>query len=205
MVIAYDSQGNQFKHEPKRWYEDKHNMTRFKSLDTPARRDFLNRLAEDTLKGGTRSDEPKAIFMMGGPASGKSTLLKQIFGGDPKGFLVLDPDAIKGKLPEFLFSTGAGVKSAAGDVHVTSSVLAGSLLDKAMDRKLNVLWDGTGNAKEFYEGKAAELKKLGYRAQLIAQHIPEEIGVKRAVARAELPLSKGGGRFVPPPLYRRSI
>lgn len=160
MVTAYDAQGNKYQHEPKRWYEDRHNMGRFTSVNTPARKDLLNRLTEDTLKEGTRSAEPKAIFMMGGPASGKSTLLKQMFGGDPKGFLVLDPDAIKGKLPEFLFSTGAGVKSAAGDVHTTSSVLTRDLLDKAMGRKLNVLWDGTGNAKEFYEDKAAVLKKI---------------------------------------------
>lgn len=63
MVIAYDSQGNQFKHEPKRWYEDKHNMTRFKSLDTPARRDFLNRLAEDTLKGGAQGRTNPGLYL----------------------------------------------------------------------------------------------------------------------------------------------
>lgn len=68
MVIAYDSQGNQFKHEPKRWYEDKHNMTRFKSLDTPARRDFLNRLAEDTLKGGHKVGRTQGYIYDGWPS-----------------------------------------------------------------------------------------------------------------------------------------
>lgn len=143
--------------------------------------------------------------MMGGPASGKSTLLKQMFGGDPKGFLVLDPDAIKAKLPEFIFSIGAGVKSATAISHETSSTLSKSLLDRAIGRRLNVLWDGTGSNKGYYGEKSAELKKLGYKTQLISQHMPKEMGVKRAIARAELPLSKGGGRFVPPPLYRRSI
>lgn len=135
--------------------------------------------------------------MMSGPASGKSTILQQRFGGSPKGFLVIDPDKIKSMLPEFAFGAGAGDKNIAGTVHYRSSEIAREILRRAKERGFNILWDGTGTNKELYTANARELRKLGYRTQLIAQHIPEQIGVARASARADLPLSMGGGRFVP--------
>jgi hypothetical protein len=197
LVTAVDANGKKFKHEPKRWYKDRHNLGRFKDLNSKARKEFEESLIENVLSKGVKSDSPQAIFMMGGPASGKSTLLDKRFGGNPKGFLVIDSDKIKSILPEFLFGAGAGDKEIAGKVHQRSSEIAREILRRAKERGFNIMWDGTGADRELYTNNAVELKKLGYKTQLIAQHIPERVGIQRAVRRAELPLSMGGGRFVP--------
>ena len=186
--------------EPKRWRPEELGLDRLaeKMREAPseARQKYEQRLIEDILSKGVKSDNPQAIFMMGGPASGKSTLLKSM---DTKGFVIVDPDAIKAKLPEFLIGVGAGDKDIANKTHVTSARIASKVLELARERGLNILMDGTGNNVSQYRKamKALKDQEQPYTVQILAQHVNKQEGIDRAYARAELPISMGGGRYVP--------
>jgi predicted ABC-type ATPase len=52
--------------------------------------------------------------------------------------------------------------------------------------------DGTGANADKYIGQMRELQGKGYKVTLLAQHVPEEVGVKRALGRADRT-----GRYVP--------
>lgn len=186
--------------EPKRWYPDEIGLDklseRMKDSPSEARLKYEKRLVEEIISKGEKFDNPKAIFMMGGPASGKSTLIK---GLDTKGFVVIDPDEIKTKLPEFLLGAGAGYKEIAHRTQSTSARIAATALEMAKERGVNILIDGTGANVSMYRKSMKSMKdrEQPYTIQIIAQHVPKAEGIDRAYARAELPLSMGGGRYVP--------
>jgi predicted ABC-type ATPase len=184
--------------EPKRWYPDTLNLDKmaekFKDNPSEARKKYEDRLIESLLAKGVKSDDPQAILTMGGPGSGKTTLLNSI---NKNGFVLIDADDIKSKLPEFLIGLGAGDKEIGNKVQWTSIRLVIDLMEKAQARGLNLIMDGTGGNFDVYKKTVEDLKGKGYRINIMAQHAPAEEGIKRAVARAELPLSMGGGRYVP--------
>lgn len=190
--------------EPKRWYPDQLSLDKisekYRNNPTEARKRYEEELIESYLSKGEKSEKPQAIMMMGGPASGKSTLIKTMFGGDSKGFVVIDPDDVKRMLPEFMMGLGQGYKNIAGDTHATSARITNEILRRAQERGLNILVDGTGANTNVYTKTINELKERGnpYTIQILAQHISKEEGIARALLRAELPLSMEGGRYVPP-------
>lgn len=193
------SDGKVVKIEQKRWYPDKFNLAGFKDLDSKARKEYEERIIQSFISKGTKSENPQAIIMAGAPASGKTTLLRAKYGGDPKGFVLVDMDSIKSMLPEFEFGRGIGDINIAGKVHETSKRIATEILRRTRENGLNLLYDGTGGNEALYTSTIKGLKSGSkpYNIQLLGQHLPKDVGVDRAVARAELPLSMGGGRFVP--------
>lgn len=199
LKTATGPDGKEFKFEGKRWYEDRNNLERFRGFTSKARKEYEERLIESYLRGVEKQKEQKVIFMMGGPASGKSTLLNSKYGGQLSRFVVVDPDDIKSKLPEFMFGVGSGSKEIAAIVHSNSSRIAKEVRRRALERGLNVLVDGTGRDANSYRAYIQEFKAKGYKTELLSQHVPQDVGVRRAVLRAELPVSMGGGRFVPLP------
>jgi predicted ABC-type ATPase len=203
LKTAVGPNGKEFKFEGKRWYDDKNNLERFKGFTSRARKEYEERLIESYLKGVEKQREPRVIFMMGGPASGKSTLLNSKYSGQLNKFVVVDPDDIKSKLPEFMFGVGVGYKEIAAIVHSNSSRIAKEIRRRALERGLNVLVDGTGRDLNGYRASIQDFKAKGYKTELLSQHVPQDVGVKRAVLRAELPVSMGGGRFVPLPFIEQ--
>jgi predicted ABC-type ATPase len=192
--------GKTIKVEPKRWYPDSLSIgilsQKMNNSPTKARRQYEERIIEEALAKGTKSDKPQAIMMVGGPASGKSTLIKDM---NTKGFVTVDADEIKAKLPEFLIGVGLGDKGIANSVHQTSARISSEIIRRATERGLNVLVDSTGANLPVYKQLMDDFKarENPYNIRVLAQHVPKDLGVNRAVARAELPLSMGGGRFVP--------
>lgn len=184
--------------EPKRWYPDTLGLDKlaekFKDAPSEARKKYEDQIIENLLAKGQKSDNPQAILTMGGPGSGKTTLLNSI---NQKGFVLIDADDIKSKLPEFLMGLGAGDKEIGNKVQWTSIRLVIDLMEKAQARGLNLIMDGTGGNFDVYKKTVEDLKGRGYRVSIMAQHAPADEGIRRAVARAELPLSMGGGRYVP--------
>lgn len=196
-VIIKNKDGSEMQIPKKRWNTDEFNLEKFRNFTSTARREYEESIIQDVLSKGVKSDKPLVVMMMGGPASGKSTLLESKFNGKPKGFVVIDPDDIKSRLPEFQFGLGTGIKEIAGIVHTNSSRIAKEITTRARRMGLNVIVDGTGSDYSIYSDLANKFNARGYNIQLLAQHVPEEVGVKRAVLRAEMPVSMGGGRFVP--------
>jgi predicted ABC-type ATPase len=176
--------------DEKRWIDgDPYGLTRYSDFQSPGRMAYERKVIARELKGATVGDQ--AVFMSGGPASGKTSLLKKQFGA-AEGFAVIDPDRIKGYDPVMQLGVAMGMKQAAALAHENSSRLSKEVYATARDRGFNVLMDGTGANAGKYIGQMQELKGKGYQITLLAQHVPEEVGVKRALARADRT-----GRYVP--------
>jgi len=145
-----------------------------------------------------KSGEKKiAIMTMGGPASGKGTVLKQVStAGTP--MVLVDPDHVKGQLPEYRKavppkgSDKPTFKGAAAMVHEESSFIAKRIRNEAVAAGNHLIIDGTGtNSKKFIE-TMKDLKSKGYEVQVHFPHLEHDEGLKRAKSRAE-----GSGRYVP--------
>ena len=176
--------------EAKRWVEgDPYDLARYSDFQSPGRKAYEKKVIAAELSGATKGDQ--AVFMSGGPASGKTSLLRKQF-GEATGFAVIDPDRIKSYDPVMEIGVAMGMREAAALAHENSSRLSKELYATARDQGLNVLMDGTGANAGKYINQMQELKGKGYQVTLLAQHVPEEVGVRRAVARAERT-----GRYVP--------
>jgi predicted ABC-type ATPase len=197
MEIRIGADGKPFEHQPKRWYPDRFNLEeKFTKFKTEAREKYIESMVQQFLDKGAKGDPPQAIYMMGGPGSGKTTLLAKMMEGK-SGFVHIDPDAIKALLPEYQFGVAMGFKGIANTVNASSGTIASKLGRKARSAKLNYIWDGTGASLNHYQEQIKELRKKGYNIEIIAQHVPAREGIQRAIARSGLPISMGGGRFVP--------
>lgn len=177
--------------EQKRWIEgDPLGLGRYSDFQSPGRKAYEKKVIAEELRGATKGDQ--AVFMSGGPASGKTSLLKKQF-GEAQGFAVIDPDRIKAYDPVMEIGVAMGMRQAAALAHENSSRLSKELYATARDQGLNVLMDGTGANAGKYIGQMQELRGKGYKITLLAQHVPEEVGVDRALKRADRT-----GRYVPP-------
>lgn len=174
----------------KRWIDgDPFGLARYSDLQSPGRKAYERKVIAMEIKGATVGDQ--AVFMSGGPASGKTSLLKKQFGA-AEGFAVIDPDRIKDYDPVMAIGVAMGMRKAAALAHENSSRLSKEVYATAASRGFNVLLDGTGANAGKYIHQMQELRGKGYQVTLLAQHVPEEVGVKRAMDRAD-----STGRFVP--------
>lgn len=138
-----------------------------------------------------------AVMTMGGPASGKSSMMR----GKDTGMVKVDPDHVKGQLPEYrqAIRPEATFKGAAAMVHEESSYVARRVRDEAIKGGYHVLIDGTGgNAKKFLE-TMRELKNKGYEVHVHMPHLGVDEGLKRAESRANKT-----GRLVPESFARKT-
>lgn len=164
-------------------------------------------------------EKPVAILTMGGPASGKGVVLKKLekHGLDTKTFVHVDPDEVKGQLPEYKAQVPKGTFSktpdgkekfegagktfvgAAAQVHEESSFVAKQIRDKAIANGHNVVIDGTGGNPKKFIAMMEDLKKKGYDVQVHHPHLDADEGVRRALDRATK-----SGRHVPEPFIRHT-
>jgi chloramphenicol 3-O-phosphotransferase len=183
--------------EEKRWLEgDPFGLSRYSDFQSPGREAYEGRIIAAEVSTASKGDQ--AVFMSGGPASGKTSLLKKQF-GESKGFAVVDPDRMKDYDPVMQLGVALGMRRAAALAHENSSRLSKQLYATARDQGLNVLMDGTGANADKYIGQMRELQGKGYKVTLLAQHVPEEVGVTRALKRADRT-----GRHVPPEFIKHA-
>lgn len=165
--------------------------------DTPGRRAYREQLINEALAEGSTvgrgtGGRPLAVVMMGGPASGKSSMLDQIM-ADRTGFVSVDPDGMKEKLPEYLLAVANSDRTAAARAHEESSTMIADVLKaRAIEGGFNVLLDGTGKNAAKYEAMMKDLKGRGYEVRLMMPHLPLDEGVRRVAKRAHR-----NGRYVP--------
>lgn len=154
---------------------------------TPEREELHKQIIDETFKDVTRADgQPTFTVMGGGPASGKSTMINSGAATLPKNSVTVDPDAIKGKLPEYKEMVAKGDLSAAGYAHEESSALAKRMLGVANDNGFNVVLDGTGDGSVNSIMKKIEgARKAGMTVEGIYATVPTDVAVSRALARAE--------------------
>lgn len=157
---------------------------------TPKRKALHMKILSMLLRNCKRTSHPQAILMMGGPASGKSTALNVL--GIKTGYTTIDADAVKGELPEYRQAVEASARNAAEMVHEESSWVADVAFQRAITRRCNVIWDGTGKNSVKYAKLIDLLHSLGYTVRLIYVHVDPAVAIPRAVSRADR-----SGRWVP--------
>jgi hypothetical protein len=172
--------------------------------DSPGRRLYREQLIQEALAKGTTigkgaGGRKVAIVMMGGPASGKSSLLAKVM-ADTTGYVKVDPDEVKDRLPEFALAVANSDKLAAARAHEESSTaIADVIKERAIEGGYNVMFDGTGKNGQKYVAMVKRLKERGYEVRVIMPHISVEEGVKAAEKRAHR-----SGRFVPTHFIRQA-
>jgi predicted ABC-type ATPase len=182
----------------------------------PERQKLHKEIVHAALDGTTpvpKGQRPKALVMMGGTASGKTTLVKKTFrglGGEPvqgehvaetarkQNYVMVNSDDVKEQLPEFEIATSDPKKSAedaAWMVHEESGDVAKQVYTAATDPAAprNLVFDGTGANGAKYAEMIKTLKARGYQVDLMFADVPNpDDAVKRAQERADKT-----GRFVP--------
>lgn len=122
--------------------------------------------------------------MGGGPASGKSTMIKSGVATLPQNSITIDPDAIKAKLPEYNKMLALNDPGAANFVHEESSALAKRIMKIATEGNYNYTLDGTGDGTIIsLTKKIKQAKAAGYSVQGLYATVPTQTAISRAVAR----------------------
>lgn len=152
----------------------------------------------DAAEAARQGQKPQALFMAGGPASGKTTALKAAPELEPDAAVLINPDEVKEKLPEYGEMVDGKDRFAAAGVHEESSDVGKRIHAEAVDLGLNVVVDGTGDSKKGkFAGKMKDMDGAGYEVNALYVTIPTEEAVIRATLRA-----RKSGRWVPEPELR---
>jgi len=170
----------------RRWRLGTPNLPRVDIEDLSQR--FVDSIIDEELAKGSRvpkgrSGKPVAIVMMGGPGSGKSTMRSQLF--SDAGYVTVDNDAIKEKIPHYWIGVANSDSDAAKRVHGVAGDIVHELTRRATRQGYNVIIDGTGRHLDGMERTIKDLKKKGYEVRLMMPHTPVEEGKRRAANRAE--------------------
>ena len=163
---------------------------------TRKERQTIRSAAEERREG----PKPTALFMAGGPASGKTSALAASPELKPPASVEINSDDVKVLLPEFIEQKNANERAAAASVHEESSDVAKSMIVEASDLGLNVVMDGTGNSEPGkFEAKLREMFDDGYEVDVLGVTVSTDEAVVRAYDRAV-----SSGRWVPEPEIRKS-
>lgn len=136
--------------------------------------------------------EPETLFLAGGSGSGKSTVLDAL-DDKPPDAVIVNPDLIKEKIPEYKRMVEGGSKYASFGVHEESSDVARRLLGEANAGGYHAIVDGTGDsAQGKFLAKIEAQQRIGRKVKVVMVDIPTNEAVKRAERRA-----KRTGRWVP--------
>lgn len=153
----------------------------------------------DEYRGKNNEKQSIAIFIGGGSGSGKSTLRKKLVdSGELPNCLVIDSDILKKIIPEYSALSEEVPEMAASIVHEESSVMASKLFEKALEEKINFIFDATMKNTGKYEDFFSKLKSNGFQIELIITTVSIETAKSRNRQRFEY-LKKSGqpARLVP--------
>ncbi|ABD12199.1 Zeta toxin [Frankia casuarinae] len=172
-------------------------LTPTDTINTPERAALRENLVKEVIGDAKPPEQgsPTLDLMGGGGASGKGFVLEYLKdeGQVPTENVVhLDPDEIKKMIPEFDEIMGAGDSRAAEVVHEESSSLAKGVLQQAMDRRLNIIYDSTLGNPEKTAKLIDDAHAKGYEVRLFGVSADPELAVTRAADRAAK-----SGRYVP--------
>jgi predicted ABC-type ATPase len=175
-------------------------MERFKVGNewTPERKELHDKIVASHFEGKIPVDNPVSYMMGGGPASGKSSVIKSGQVEIPNNVIVVDADGIKGMLPEYKARVELNDPKAAGFVHEESSYISKRIQKEASDRSFNTMLDGTGDSSlSGLESKVATMRGKGQKVVAHYVTVPTDVAVSRSMARAEKT-----GRYVPETFIR---
>ncbi len=156
---------------------------------TPERKALHDRIIGLAIGHGKPQEKPECHFLGGGAASGKSTITNSGMVKFPEGAVKIDPDEIKGSLPEYQMSEKLRDYRCAATNHEESSDISKTATAAAYQNRFHTIIDGVGNSG--YDKMAEKVQKaraagLSVRAHYVTCDTDE--AVRRAKARA---LKKG--------------
>jgi len=168
-----------------------------------------NKIIRGILGNATPTEKPVVYFQGGGPGSGKSKIKEAPGVSIPKNAVSIDPDNIKQQLPPYKDMEQEGNRKASGFIHEESSLVAKRAIVLAIERKVNIVYDTTGDgSEESVKKKIAQFKKEGYRVEGLYATIPTEEALIRAKKRhKKIDLETGKtkwGRYVRPRNLRKT-
>ena len=143
-------------------------------------------IAADLYGKGAKVKNKQAYIVIGGPASGKSSLADPL--AKQTGSLIVDSDMAKERLPEFIESDG----KRADQVHLESQRISEKVLEVAVENGDNILLPIVGKSEKSIMNKYNMLTEAGYDVHLRLVYLPLEKTVDRAVSRY-----RETGRLVP--------
>jgi predicted ABC-type ATPase len=165
-------------------------------LVTPERRAIHDQIVSHFVDGIPPSADKTFVIMGGGPAAGKSTVLRAgLMRGVPDTpHVVVEADAIKEMLPEAKAMQAEGDNRWATFTHQESAYLAKRVLAAAMERDQDVVLDSTGDHGESYiVDKIEAARKNGYQ-HVIGEYVT--VDTETAIQRARKRVAETG-RVVP--------
>lgn len=145
--------------------------------------------------------QPTALFMAGGTATGKTTILREnreLLAPPEETTVHIDVDKIKEQMaahgmPEYKAMRDAGDRWAASAVHQESGDIAALMEKMAVDKGLNVIIDGTGNSDPgLFRADLERIRNANYKVDVLYVNRPVPESISLAIWRAEK-----DGRFVP--------
>lgn len=168
----------------------------------PSRKAIHDKIVGSFLKGKTPPSPGQkkiAIVLMGGPASGKTTMVRRMFGEKFETMVSISPDDVKEKIPEYqealefeVEGEKVSAKDASAMTHEESSDLASEVYNQAIDQGLNMVIDGTGAKGERHRDRVKALQEAGYHVHLMMPDVDPAVAAQRSEDRAE-----ETGRWVP--------
>lgn len=152
---------------------------------TDERKTLHEVLVNDAKQKGKPVKNPEFVLLGGGPASGKSTVIKNGMVKLADSHVLVNADEYKAALPEYIEKFKAKDTTAASYVHEESSYLAKRTLSESFKESRNVVLDGTGNAGvESVMKKVNEARAAGYAVRGEYVTCNTETAVKRSDERA---------------------
>lgn len=139
--------------------------------------------------GGAGSAPPVALFLAGGPATGKVTVLDQLgaSGSDliPSDPVRVMPKEIRRMLPEFDQRLEAGMADAAEYVFEETLDLAAMIVSRAVAAKHSLALYGMGDlAPTVFSSQLERFQAAGYEVRVLLVDAPISLAQDRAVERA---------------------
>ena len=133
----------------------------------------------------------KAIFLAGGPGSGKGFVVKNLMGGSSTGLRVVNSDDVYEKLASIAKSVPLDLK----DPEVVASPQGQEAREKAkrltksrqgnyLDGRLGLIIDGTAKDVEKTKRQKNELESLGYETMMVFVNTNMEVAQQRNRKRA---------------------
>ena len=134
--------------------------------------------------------EKKAIYLIGPPASGKSTIASII--ADIYGAYIIDSDYAKRKLPEYNNQIGGASLVHEESSHLVFDTNSDSLLYRCLEEGNNIIVPKIGDTIESIIKFADDFKSIGYSVYLISIDLDRQKATQRAYYRY-----KDTSRYVP--------
>ena len=165
---------------------------------TPERQALHDKIVADAVAGVPTSADPTYHVMGGGPASGKSSMIKnaKVDIPDATKAVQVNADDIKEKLPEW--DRMQGDSNRANYLHEESSYIAKRIQAAGFETRRDVVVDGTGDSSQSsMTNKITKAKAAGYKVKGSYATTATDVAVARADARG-----KRTGRYVPESVIR---